>query len=198
MEHIKELNNTVPEAPVLFLKPSSSLITSGSSVVLPKGCNEVHHEVELGVIMGRSCSRVTSDSAMDYVGGYCLALDMTARDFQNYAKKKGLPWMMAKAWDTSCPVSEKFDLPSSTVSNIQLRIDVNGVTKQDGNTKDMIHTIPSLIEYISTYFTLEEGDLILTGTPEGVGPVKDGDVMECFLTIDSTIKTKMKFPVALC
>lgn len=112
---------------------------------------------------------------MDHVGGYVLALDMTARDFQNEAKKKGLPWLLAKGFDTSCPVSEfipKDKLPDP--DNVRLWLKTDNVMKQDGNTKDMIFSIPFLISYISKIVTLEEGDLILTGTPAGVSAVSSG------------------------
>lgn len=129
---------------------------------------------------------------MNHIGGYCLALDMTNRTLQSKLKSKGLPWALAKGFDTSCPVSNY--IPAVEVNdphNIDLWLKVNGEMKQNGNTKDMIFTIPFLISWISEYYTLEPGDLILTGTPEGVGPVKSGDVLECGL---GTL-TKMTFPV---
>lgn len=116
---------------------------------------------------------------MDYVAGYVLALDMTARDFQNEAKSKGQPWTMAKCFDTSCPIGEF--IPKASLAdpgNVQLLCNVNGEKRQDASTKDMIFSVPYLISYISDYFTLEEGDLILTGTPAGVGPVRSGDSIE--------------------
>ena len=136
---------------------------------------------------------------MDHVGGYALALDMTARDFQDAIKKKGAPWTLAKMFDTSCPVSgflakEKIPDPQ----NLQLWLKVNGEMRQDGNTKDMIFTIPTLLSYISKYITLQEGDLILTGTPAGVGPVSSGDIITCGLRENSstTDKLNISFTVA--
>jgi len=129
---------------------------------------------------------------MGYIAGYCLALDMTARDFQDEAKKKGQPWSLAKGFDTSCPVSGFIDKSQITdPSNLQLWLKVNNEMKQNGNTHDMIFSVPHLISYISRYFKLEEGDVILTGTPEGVGPVKKGDIIEAGLGDMVT----MKFPV---
>lgn len=119
---------------------------------------------------------------MDYIGGYVLALDMTARDFQDEAKAKGMPWALAKGFDTSCAISEflnRDQIPDP--SNVRLWLKVNDDIKQDGNTKDMIFNIPHLISYISRFFSFEPGDLILTGTPSGVGPVKEGDTISAGL-----------------
>jgi len=177
-EHAAELGNAVPTKPLLFMKPPSAMITAGQQIEIPLGCTEIHHEIELGVIINKECKRVDKDKAMDYVGGYCLALDMTARDFQNEAKAKGHPWAMAKMFDTSLPVSPFISLEAvPDPHNVALWCKVNGETRQSGNTKDMIFNLPTLISFISQYFTLEEGDMILTGTPSGVGPVKQGDVI---------------------
>jgi len=177
-EHAAELGNAVPTKPLLFMKPPSAFITAGQEIEIPLGCTEIHHEIELGIIISKQCKRVSQEAAMDYVGGYCLALDMTARDFQNEAKKKGHPWAMAKMFDTSLPVSELIPVDSvPDPQNVNLWCKVNGEVRQQGNTKDMIFSLPVLISYISQYFTLEEGDLVLTGTPSGVGPVKQGDVI---------------------
>ena len=176
-------------------QPPSAFITVGQKIEIPLGCEEIHHEIELGVIINKKCKRVDKDTAMDYVGGYCVALDMTARDFQvwltnsliqqfifnntqNEAKAKGHPWAMAKMFDTSLPVSPFIPLDSvPDPHNVSLWCKVNGETRQEGNTRDMIFNLPTLISFISQYFTLEEGDMILTGTPSGVGPVKQGDII---------------------
>lgn len=191
-EHAAELGNAVPDKPLLFLKPPSALLDEGSSIKFPVGCTSLHHEIELGVVIGSKCSKVDEQDVMSHVSGYVLALDMTARDFQDEAKKKGHPWTLAKGFDTSCPISSfipKEKIPDP--HNIELWCSVNGTLKQKGYTKDMIFKLPSLISYISTYFTLEVGDLILTGTPAGVGPVKPGDIIEGGIT--GVIK--MLFPV---
>merc|ERR1712200_10053 len=178
-DHAKELGNAVPTTkPLLFMKPASAYITAGQPIEIPLGCSELHHEIELGAIVGKRCKMIKESEAMSYVGGYCLALDMTARDFQNEAKAKGHPWTMAKMFDTSLPVSDF--IPASKIpdpSNVNLWCKVNEELRQEGCTKDMIFSLPFLLSYISQYFTLEEGDLILTGTPAGVGPVKAGDVI---------------------
>jgi len=149
---------------------------------IPIGCSSLHHEVELGIVIGKSGSQISEQDAMSHIAGYVLALDMTARDFQDEAKKKGQPWSLAKGFDTSCPVSDFIAKDAlSKPESIRLWLKVNNEVKQDGNTSDMIFPIPYLISYISKYFTLEEGDVILTGTPEGVGPVTGGDVIEAGL-----------------
>lgn len=179
-DHAKELGNAVPSKPMMFLKPTSSYIVEGDKIKIPKGCDQLHHEVELGVIIGKEGSEIAADRvfADGYVEGYCLALDMTARDFQEEAKKKGHPWSIAKGFDTSCPVSDM--LPMSSIPNphdVELWLQVNSTDRQRGSTRDMIFDIPTLVSACSNYFTLQRGDVILTGTPSGVGPVSAGDVI---------------------
>lgn len=167
---------------MLFLKPTSSYLASGN-IQVPAGCSELHHEVELGVVIGATCRHVSEGAAMEHVAGYALALDMTARDFQSEAKAKGHPWTMAKCFDTACPISafvarERVPDPA----RLRLRCLVNGETRQDGSTADMHFTVPVLLSYISRYMTLEPGDLVLTGTPAGVGPVRPGDRVEATMS----------------
>lgn len=165
---------------VRFCSPvATAYVNDGGVIKIPKECKELHHEVELGVVVGRRGFAINENEAEDYIGGYIIALDMTARDFQSEAKNSGQPWSIAKGFDTSCPVGhfipkESIDKPDA----LGIWCKVNGQTKQQGNTSDMIFKIHSLISFISQYFTLETGDLILTGTPDGVGPVKAGDVIE--------------------
>ncbi|CAF0881831.1 unnamed protein product [Brachionus calyciflorus] len=191
-EHAKELGNPVPQGnPLIFGKPVSSIITEGS-IEIPQGWKELHHEVELGVVIGKSGKFIQEEQAMDHVLGYVLVLDMTARNIQDQLKKQGHPWFLAKGFDTSCPISN-FICKSAVkdVNNLNLQLTVNGVLKQNGNTQDMIFKIPNLLSYISKYFKLEYGDLILTGTPSGVSAVKHGDVIEAKL--DDLVQ--MKYPV---
>ncbi len=174
--HAKELNNEVPTQPVLFLKPASSIIGPGDAIIKPEGIGSVHHEVELGVVIGKRTKAVNEDEAMDSVEGYVLLLDMTARDVQLKAKEKGLPWSVAKGYDTFCPLSDmvtKEAIPDPY--DVSLWLKVNGETRQDSNTSLMIFKLPTLISYISNIMTLEPGDIIATGTPAGVGPVEKGD-----------------------
>jgi acylpyruvate hydrolase len=181
-EHAVELNNPVPTEPFIFLKPTTSYITEGQKILLPRGAKEIHHEVELGVVIGSTGRCIPESRALEHVGGYTLALDMTDREAQGRAKKAGLPWTLAKGFDTACPVSrfiEKSEIQDP--QNVELWLNVNGVNRQRCSTSEMIFTIPYLISWISGYMTLEPGDLILTGTPAGVGPVKAGDRIECGL-----------------
>lgn len=180
-DHAKELGNAVPSKPMMFLKPTTSYIVEGQNIKIPKGCAELHHEVELGVVIGKEGFEIPSEAVFSdgYIAGYCLALDMTARDFQEEAKKKGHPWSIAKGFDTSCPVSDM--LPVSSLPNphdVELWLQVNSVDRQRGSTRDMIFDIPTLVAAVSKYFTLQRGDVILTGTPSGVGPVGVGDVID--------------------
>jgi 5-carboxymethyl-2-hydroxymuconate isomerase len=177
-EHIRELGNETPAAPVLFMKPASSVIGDGDSVRIPTYSQECHYEIELAVLIGKQCRGVASENAIDYVVGYGVAIDMTLRDVQNQLKAKGLPWEIAKGFDTACPLSDF--VPAATVTDphtLNLKLAVNGETRQDGCSSDMINRIPHIIAHISAIFTLEPGDVILTGTPAGVGQVLAGDIM---------------------
>lgn len=175
-DHVKEMQSTVLSEPVLFLKPSTAYAPEGSPVLIPSYSRNLHHELELGVVMGQRCRAVSEVAAMDYVAGYALCLDMTSRDVQDECKKKGLPWTLAKSFTASCPVSafvpkEKIPDPH----NLKLWLKVNGELRQEGETSSMIFSIPYIISYVSKIMTLEKGDIILTGTPKGVGPVKEND-----------------------
>lgn len=178
-EHARELGNETPAAPVLFMKPATSIIGDGGTVRIPPYSQECHYEVELAVLIGRECRAVSTETALEYVAGYATAIDMTLRDVQNQLKTKGLPWEIAKGFDSSCPLSDF--VPAGSVAdphNLSLRLAVNGSVRQDGCSADMIHRLPQIIAHISSIFTLEPGDIILTGTPAGVGPVVAGDVMQ--------------------
>ncbi|XP_075421875.1 oxaloacetate tautomerase FAHD1, mitochondrial isoform X1 [Ascaphus truei] len=190
-EHAKELKNAVPTDPVLFLKPPSAYVKEGAAVLMPYYTNNLHHEVELGVVIGKRGREIPQSFAMEYVAGYALCLDMTARDMQDECKQKGLPWTLAKAFDTSCPVSDF--IPKEKIQdphNLKIWLKVNGQLRQEGSTSSMIFSIPFLISYISKIITLEEGDLILTGTPKGVASVQEND--EMVAGIDEIISMKFK------
>ena len=181
-KHAEEMNSEVTEDPVLFLKPASSVILNGESIIIPKMSKCLHHEVELGVIIGKKCKNVSKKDALDHVLGYLLALDITARDIQSEAKKKGWPWGIAKCFDTFAPISDvvlEKEVPDPNNLNIMLM--VNGKVKQDSNTGNMLFSVEKIIEFISAIMTLEAGDLIMTGTPEGVGEILIGDVIEARL-----------------
>ena len=190
-KHAQEMKTTTIEDPLLFLKPESSVIFNNDSIIMPKMSSCLHHEVELGVVIGKEGKHITQDMAMSHVLGYLVALDITARDIQSIAKKNGWPWSIAKGFDTFSPISNvvlKDEI--SNPSDLDIELKVNGVTKQQSNTKYMIFSIERIIEFISTVMTLRRGDLILTGTPEGVGEIVKGDIIEadlghiCFLKVD--------------
>ncbi|RMX66901.1 hypothetical protein DD238_000947 [Peronospora effusa] len=191
--HAREMGAaSAPKDPVLFLKPTTSYVRNGGSVLLPPGIGQVHHEVELGVVIGKTGKDIDENVSMDYVAGYALAIDMTARELQTKAKKAGLPWTHAKGLDTFTPISDfipKSAVPSPHNLNIWLKVDDE--LRQNGNTSDMVHSIPFLIAHVSRIMTLEEGDLLITGTPAGVGPVPPNSV----LTAGITGLIDLRFPV---
>ncbi|KAF9569165.1 Acylpyruvase fahd1, mitochondrial [Mortierella alpina] len=194
-EHAKELGNAVPTAPFFFLKPTSSYITNGQSIEIPEGC-EVHHELELAVVIGKDGRNIRAKDANSYISGYALALDMTARNLQQQAKEKGMPWSAAKGYDTFTPIGEF--IPKNQIvdhDNVDLLLQVDGVTKQQGNTRDMIFSIPTLIENVSSIMMLQEGDVILSGTPKGVGRVLPGETITCELAVGGKILSQLRFPV---
>ncbi|KYO30830.1 acylpyruvase FAHD1, mitochondrial [Alligator mississippiensis] len=178
-EHAREMGETPPCRPLLFLKPASAYVRPGSPVQRPYYCQRLHPEPELAVVLGRRTRAVSRDDAMRYVAGYALCLDMTARDAQDTCKARGLPWTLAKSFDTSCPVSDF--VPKERVADphrLRLWLKVNGQLRQEGDTADMLFSVPELISYISEIITLHEGDVILTGTPPGVAAVEEHDELE--------------------
>lgn len=178
-KHAQEMNSDIPKEPLLFLKPASSVIFNGDSIKIPEMSKCIHHEVELGIVIGKKCRNISKKDAMDHVLGYLVALDITARDIQSELKKKGWPWGIAKGFDTFAPISDivlKEDVPNP--QNLDISLKVNGEIKQSSNTGFMIFSIEEIIEFISKIMTLEPGDLIMTGTPEGVDEIISGDVLE--------------------
>jgi 2-keto-4-pentenoate hydratase/2-oxohepta-3-ene-1,7-dioic acid hydratase in catechol pathway len=173
VDHAKELGNEVPKAPLLFFKPASALIPSGAAIVLPGASQQVEYEAEIGIVVGRMLQNVDSKAAEAGIGGVICANDVTARDLQ----KSDGQWARAKGFDTFCPVGPRVvtGLDWRTLTIIGR---VNGVERQRGTASQMVFPIPDLLSYISRIMTLEPGDLVLTGTPAGVGPLKPGDVVE--------------------
>ena len=191
-EHIKELGNETPDSPVLFMKPASSVIDDGGTVVIPHYSRDCHHEAELALLIGKTGKNIPADKVMEYVAGYGVALDLTLRDVQSELKKKSLPWEKAKGFDTSCPLSSF--VSASKVKDPQqlnIRLTINGEVRQDGCTSLMIHPIDKLISYMSQMFTLEAGDVILTGTPAGVSQLKHGDDVQVEIPEVGTLRVKI-------
>ena len=177
-DHIKELGNEIPERPVIFMKPASCVIGEGEEIVIPPYSSDCHHEAELALLIGTGGKEIPAAEALDHIAGYGVAIDLTLRDVQAEQKKKGLPWEIAKGFDTACPLSPF--VPAGRVADpqaLRIQLSVNGERRQDGSTALMIHRIPELVSYLSSIFTLAPGDLILTGTPAGVGPIKSGDLV---------------------
>jgi len=181
-EHAKEMKFDVPVSPVLFLKPASAIIHQGEHIAIPTISNDVHHEVELTVLISERGKNISRESALQYVAGYGVGLDMTMRDVQLEAKKKGLPWSLAKGFDTSAPLSEF--IPTALVGDpmsLSIQLKINGKVRQSSSTSKLIFPVDTIIAYISQFMTLERGDVIYTGTPEGVSRVDHGDTLEAVL-----------------
>lgn len=174
--HAAEMGAQTPSEPMVFLKPSTAVVRSGGAVVIPSMSRDVHHEVELVAVIGRRGKHIPEDEALSFVAGYAAGLDMTARDLQAHAKQHRAPWTVSKGFDTFAPLGDV--LPASAAGDPQaldVELRINGDVRQSGRTSDMIFTVAELVAWCSRIFTLEPGDLIYTGTPEGVGPVHDGD-----------------------
>jgi 5-carboxymethyl-2-hydroxymuconate isomerase len=179
VDHIKELGNEAPAAPIVFTKPATSVISDGETIRIPAYSQDCHYEAELAVLIGTDGKDIPESDALSHVAGYGVAIDMTLRDVQDGLKKKGLPWDIAKGFDTACPLSEF--APADKVKDPQglnIKLKLNGEERQNGSTGLMINSVSRLVSHLSTIFTLEEGDIILTGTPAGVGRVVAGDRLE--------------------
>ena len=178
-EHAKEMKFEVPASPVFFFKPPSAIIYGGGQIILPEISHDVHHEVEMTILIGEKGYNIHRSAALKHVAGYGIGLDMTMRDIQNEAKKKGLPWALAKGFDTSAPVSEF--IPAETVGDpgaLNVQLFINGKLRQSSSTGKFVFPVDKVIAYISQFITLEPGDIIFTGTPEGVSRVEHSDTLE--------------------
>lgn len=181
-EHAKELNNNMPDEPIFFMKPDTALIQSRNPFVYPSFSKDIHHEVEIVVKINKIGKHIEEKFAHTYYNEISVGVDFTARDIQQICKEKGLPWEKAKSFDGSAPVGKFIAIQNfENLNNINFSLFINGEPKQQGNTKDMVFTINQLISYVSKFVTLKIGDIIFTGTPSGVGPIKIGDKIECFL-----------------
>jgi 2-keto-4-pentenoate hydratase/2-oxohepta-3-ene-1,7-dioic acid hydratase in catechol pathway len=174
VEHARELGNEMPERPLIFLKPPSSIIRDGETILLPPESKQVDHEAEIAVIIGKRCTRVSAAAALDHVGWYAPLNDVTARDLQRADGQ----WTRGKGFDTFCPIGAAVAAAEIDPAGLEVIGRVNGVVRQQGSAAQMAFPIPVLIEYISAVMTLEPGDVIATGTPAGVGPLQPGDIVE--------------------
>ncbi|EON3355312.1 fumarylacetoacetate hydrolase family protein [Yersinia enterocolitica] len=190
-EHIKEMGSITSVEPVLFIKPETALCDIRQPVAIPKEFGAVHHEVELAVLIGTSLKQANEDRAARAIAGYGVALDLTLRELQARLKKAGQPWEKAKAFDGSCPISGFIPVAEfGDAQQAELSLSINDEIRQQGNTRDMITPILPLICYISRFFTLRPGDIILTGTPQGVGPMASGDMLKIGLN-GKTLSTRV-------
>uniref|UniRef100_A0A1B6CC57 oxaloacetate tautomerase n=1 Tax=Clastoptera arizonana TaxID=38151 RepID=A0A1B6CC57_9HEMI len=188
---VNEQNVPIPSEPLIFTKPTSSYIIEGQTIEIPKGFL-VNQEVELGVVISKKCKNIKSSEVSNYIGGYCLALDLTATNILEEARSKGLPWAIGKGFDTATPISSFIECKAiPNPADLHLWSKINGELRQSGNTSDMIFSIGDLISHVSKYMTLDPYDLVITGTPKGAGPIHAGEVIEAgFGDI-----IKVRFPV---
>ena len=190
--HVKEMGHSIEEFPVIFLKTASNVIYSGAPIIHPDYSNNLHHEVELVLFIGETIKNADLISAERAIYGYAVGLDMTLRDLQNDFIKKGNPWTISKSFDTAAVLSEIVIKDQYLLRGDEtISLSVNGVTKQNTSIKDMIFSPVEIVKYISTKMTLEMGDLIFTGTPEGVGQVVRGDKIEASLENVGRITTNV-------
>jgi len=181
-EHIKELNNEQPDDPVIFTKPETAILRNNEPFFYPEFSQDVHHEVEILVRISRTGKHIDEKFAHKYYDEIGIGIDFTARDIQSKLKTKGLPWDLAKGFNGSAPISSF--VPKSEFSDLQnlnFRLDVNGETRQQGNTSMMLFKIDYLIAFVSRYFLLQQGDILFTGTPKGVAPVQIGDTLTAYI-----------------
>jgi acylpyruvate hydrolase len=194
VEHIKELNNERPDEPVIFTKPDTAVLKNNSPFYYPDFSKDIHHEVELVLRICKEGKNIQEQFAGKYYDSIGVGIDFTARDLQQKAKEKGLPWDIAKGFNGSAPVSDKF-LPVSAFNdpgNVNFSLNINGELRQQGNTSLMLFGFNYIISYLSRFFTLRTGDLIFTGTPKGVGPVKVGDLLAAYIENEKLLEFEVK------
>lgn len=191
--HAKEMNASVPEVPLFFMKPETALLPKRNPFYYPNFTKDLHFECELVVRISKLGKNISERFANEYYNEIGLGIDFTARDLQAKCKEKGHPWEIAKAFEHSAPLSEKFiDKNTLNLNDLNFHLLKNGTVVQKGNIKDMIFTIDQLIAYVSQFMTLKIGDLLFTGTPEGVGPVQIGDHLEGFIEGKQLLNLKIK------
>jgi acylpyruvate hydrolase len=192
-EHAKELNNPVPTVPVIFMKPDTALLRENKPFYHPDFSGDIHHEIEIVLKVCKEGKHIGEKFAANYYDEIALGVDFTARDIQQKHKEKGLPWELAKAFDGSAPVShflpkDKF----ADLYNLNFKLEVNGEIRQQGSTRDLLFSFEQIISFVSGYITLKKGDLIFTGTPQGVGKVNIGDHLEAYLENDKLLDFYVK------
>jgi len=192
-EHAKELNNPVPTVPVIFMKPDTALLKDNKPFYHPDFSQDIHHEIEIVLKVCKEGKHISEKFAANYYDEIGLGIDFTARDIQSRHKEKGLPWELAKAFDGSAPISNFIHKSEfKGVYNINFRLDINGETKQSGNTNMLLFSFEQIIAFVSQYITLKKGDLIFTGTPAGVGKVNVGDHLEGYIEDNKLLDFSVK------
>ncbi len=192
--HAKELKNPVPEKPVFFMKPDTALLQKHNPFFYPDFSMDIHYETELVLKISRNGRHIQEEFAHRYYDEIGIGIDFTARDIQAECKKKGLPWEIAKAFDQSAPLGQTF-IPKNEfpdLQNISFSLKINGELRQQGNSGDMIFTFDRIVSYVSQFITLKTGDLIFTGTPEGVGPTKVDDHFEAYIEDKKLLEFNVK------
>jgi 2-keto-4-pentenoate hydratase/2-oxohepta-3-ene-1,7-dioic acid hydratase in catechol pathway len=193
-EHISELNNERPDEPVIFTKPDTALIRKNAPFYYPTISKDIHYEVELVLRICKEGKAIEEKFAHKYYDSIGIGIDFTARDLQQKAKEKGLPWDIAKGFNGSAPVSDTFHPVShfKDLHNINFKLEVDGVVKQQGNTSHMLFNFDYIVSYLSNFFTLKTGDLIFTGTPKGVGPVALGNRLSAYIENEKLLEFEVK------
>ena len=192
-EHARELGNPVPEDPIFFLKPDTAILRRNRPFLYPDFSSDIHYETEIVIKISKNGKHIEPAHAHTYYDEIGIGIDFTARDLQQKAREKGLPWALAKGFDHAAPISSfkaKTNLPD--LERLHFHLDLNGKTVQHGFTGDMIFPVDTLISYLSRFITLRKGDLVFTGTPSGVGPVSKGDLLEAFIEDKKMLKCEVK------
>ena len=198
MDHAAELNNPVPKKPLVFSKPETAILSDGATFQMPDFSENVHFEGELVLRIDQEGKNIEESAAWQHIDAITLGVDFTARDLQSRCKEKGHPWEIAKAFDGSAPLGTFIEVPESLkTSGLEFELRVNDNQVQLGHTKDLIFPIPTLLAYLSTFFTLRPGDLVFTGTPAGVGPVSPGDRFEGNILSPSGKQKLLEFETSL-
>ena len=192
LKHIDELNSSKEDEPVIFLKPDTSIIQKNQPFFIPEFSNEIHYEIEIILKFNRLGKHIESKFSNKYFNQISLGIDFTARDFQNKFKERGLPWDISKGFDNSALIGDWKSIKTYDLDNINFRLEKNGKIVQQSNSKNMIWKLDELIAYASKYFTIKIGDIMFTGTPEGVGVVSEDDVLEGFLGDEKVFSVKIK------
>ena len=192
LKHIDELNSSKEDEPVIFLKPDTSIIQKNQPFFIPEFSNEIHYEIEIILKFNRLGKHIESKFSNKYFNQISLGVDFTARDFQNKFKERGLPWDISKGFDNSALIGDWKSIKTYDLDNINFRLEKNGKIVQQSNSKNMIWKIDELIAYASKYFTIKIGDIMFTGTPEGVGVVSEDDLLEGFLGNEKVFSVKIK------